>query len=125
MTARTKKITKSLEDAKKIEENLKKTEEEHGARINQAKKEAQVILAEANKQAEKQREETIALAKKESAKIVQETRGTIAQEKDKMISEVREEVAELITGSVGQILGKNIHLELDEKIIKEAIKKIR
>ena len=59
MNDRTKKIEKSLEDAKRIDDKLIKTEEDYKKVIADARKEAEGIMEKANQYAEKKKQEAI------------------------------------------------------------------
>lgn len=122
MDERSKDIAKSLDDAKKIEENLAKSLEEKNQIIMEAKKEAQGIIQKSQEQGKKQGEEIVASAKTEVANVIAGAKEQIAEEKIKMIKDVKTEVANLVVESTKKILEKVINKDLDEKIIKESLK---
>ena len=70
MQERTKKIEKSVDDAKKIEEKLERSEKDYDKKLAEAKKEANAIMEKTHIQAEKKRNEMIAKAKSDIGQII-------------------------------------------------------
>lgn len=125
MSDRTKKIEKSLDDARQIEENLKKSDEDMVVKIMEAKRAAQKILEDAARQAEKNKTETVAKAKEEVGKIVNQGKEQIAAEKEQMLKEVKSEVADLVIATTEKVLGKVMDKKLDQEIIEKTLKEIK
>ena len=122
MGDRTEKIEKSLDDAKKIEENLSRTEEDYGKELAKAKKEANDVLAKAGADAEKKRQEMLVNAKEEIGNIINQEKEKMQQEKAKNIKEIKREVADLVTASLEKILDEKIDGKKDQELIKKIIK---
>jgi len=125
MDRRTAEIAKSLEDAKKIEENLAKIEAEKAAKMLVAKKEAQEIIEQARQQGEVQGSQLIVEAKNEVQTVIAAAKEQIAGEKSKMLKEIKTEVADLVTLATEKILAKVGRPEIDEKIVETALKEIK
>jgi F-type H+-transporting ATPase subunit b len=122
MKDRTIAIEKSLEDAKKIDSKLEKTETEYKEVINKAKKEANEILAKTQEQSDKKREEMIQKAKAEIGHVITEEKEKIQQEKMKMLKEVKAEIADLVVDCTEKILEKKLNEKEDKDLIKKIIK---
>lgn len=122
MGDRTQRIEKSLEDAKKIEERLNKTEDEYKEKISQARKEAEKIIEEARQQAEKKRNESVVKAKEDIGKIINDEKANIQVEKAKILKEIKLEVSELIASSVEKVLEKKLDGNEDKELIKKVLK---
>ncbi|MDP3043312.1 MAG: F0F1 ATP synthase subunit B [bacterium] len=122
MGDRTKKIEKSIDDAKRIEEKLARSEEEYKKEIVRARKEAEIILEKAGQRAEERKQETIANAKEEIGQIINQEKAKIQQEKAKTLKEIKKEVADLVTASVEKVLGERMDNGKDGKIIGKIIK---
>ncbi len=123
MQDRTKKIEKSIDDAKKIEEKLSKTDEEYGKAISNAKKEANIIMEKANIMAEEKRQDLIKKAKNEIGQIINKEKEQMQAEKAKTLKEIKKETADLVVASLEKILEEKIDNKKDGELIKRMLKK--
>lgn len=121
MGERTKTIEKSLDDAKKIEENLAKAEEDYKEKINEAKKETSAIIAKAMETAEIKKKESINKAKEEIGQIINKEKAKIQEEKGQVLKEIKKEVADLVAVSLEKILKEKVDHKKDKDIIKKLI----
>lgn len=121
MKERTRKIEESLENADKIDEKLQKTEEAYTAKLNIAKKDAALIMENAQKQAEERRETMIKKAKEEIGQIINEEKAKMQKEKAITLKEIKSEVVDLVFASMEKILDKKIDSEEEKKMIKKMI----
>jgi F-type H+-transporting ATPase subunit b len=121
MKERTRKIEESLENADKIDEKLQKTEEAYTAKLNIAKKDAALIMENAQKQAEERRETMIKKAKEEIGQIINEEKAKMQKEKAITLKEIKSEVVDLVFASMEKILDKKIDSEEEKKLIKKMI----
>ncbi len=113
---RSRKIEKSLSDAKEIEARLAKAEEDYSRALSQARKEAGLIIAKANEQAGEKRAELIAKAKEEIGQIINDEKAKIQAEKARTLKEVREHVAELVAQSLEKLLKEQESDDIASKI---------
>lgn len=120
MEERSKKIEKSIDEAKKIEEKLKQTDMDYKEAMSNAKKEANLIMEKASAQAEEKREEMLKKAKLEIGSVINEEKAKMQTEKAEVLKELKKEVAEMVVSSLEKVLDKN----LDDKTDKELINKI-
>jgi len=123
MQERTKKIEKSLEDAKAIDENLVKTKEDYSKILAEAKKEANTILEKANLQAEEKRKEALVKAKEEIGIIINQEKAKMQADKAETLKEIKKEVADLVVASLEKILEEKITDKKDQELIKKTIAK--
>jgi F-type H+-transporting ATPase subunit b len=121
MGERTKKIEKSLEDAKAIEEKLAETREKYHAEMVKAKKEASLILERATEAAEEKRKEAIAKAKEEIGEIINKEKAQMQMEKAAVLKEIKKEVADLVAAGLEKVLGEKVDEKKDKEIIKRSI----
>jgi len=121
MGDRTKTIEKSLDDAKKIEENLAKAEEDYREKLNEAKKEASAILAKAMESADVKKKETINKAKEEIGQIINQEKAKMQTDKAVVLKEIKKEVADLVAASLEKILKEKVDAKKDKEIIKKLI----
>lgn len=124
MTERTEKIEKSLADAKVIEEKLQQVSAEEKRQLLEARKEAEIILAQAQQLADKQKQETADKAKAEVAKIIEASKKQIDQQKQEMVADIKKEVSELVVLAAQKIIAEKLTDTKDQKIIEDVIKNI-
>jgi F-type H+-transporting ATPase subunit b len=122
MGERTEKIDKSLKDADEIEKRLSLTEKEQTEIINAAKKQANLIIEEADKKGEVRREEMLVRAKEEIGDLMNAQRATIDRDKAETLKQIKAEVAELVVMSVEKVLNEKMDSEKDKQIIKDLVK---
>lgn len=122
MGERTEKIDKSLKDADEIEKRLSLTEKEQTEIINAAKKQANLIIEEADKKGELRREEMLARAEEEIGNLMNASRATIDRDKAETLKQIKAEVAELVVMTVEKILNEKMDSVKDQQIIKDLVK---
>ena len=122
MSERTEKIDKSLRDADEIEKRLSLTEKEQSEIINAAKKQANLIIEEADKKGEVRREKMLARAKEEIGNLMNASRATISRDKAETLKQIKAEVAELVVMTVEKVLNEKMDSEKDKQIIKDLVK---
>lgn len=115
-------IAKGLEDAKKIEENLLRSEAQKKEAASQARREAEAIIKKAESAAERLKTEFIQKARTESEKISAETKKQLADEKDKMFLEIKKQAADLIVAATEKILAEKMTDKKDLEMIEESVK---
>jgi len=125
MKERTEKIEKGLKDAKSFEEKLAQAERDRLKTLSVAKKEAEILLEKARQEAEANKKQMISQAKGEIEKLVASGKTQLASEKEKMVSEVRSEIGDLVVAATKKVLDVELNKEIDNKIIKEAIKEMK
>lgn len=125
MDKRTKEIEKSLNDAKKIEENLAKIGQEREATILSAKREAQEIIEKSRKQGQVHGQQIVEEAKGEVQTIISAAKEQIAQEKNQTLKEIKSEVGGLVVAAVTKILEKTSSKKIDEELVSEALREVK
>ena len=121
MNDRSKKIEKSLDDADRIEESLKKAGIEAKDVISQAKKEANEIIEMAGKQAEVKKDEILKRAKEEIGLVINKEKEQIRMEKETVLKEIKAEVSGLVIAVAEKILGDKVDAKVDQNYIKKVI----
>ena len=122
MEERSKKVAKSLVDAKKIEEQLALTQADYQKEIVQAKKEASLILEQARARADETKKEMIVRVKEEIGLMVNQQKAKLEQEKAVVLKEIRQDVAGLVIKTVEKVLNKKLDEKGDQELIKNLIK---
>jgi F-type H+-transporting ATPase subunit b len=117
-------ISNNLEHAEKSKQDAEKIKEEYALHLQNAKSEAQEIIARANKMGEETKNEIVNQAKAEAEKVSAKAQEEIRLEKAKALAELRDEVASLAVLAAGKILAKNIDIKDHEKMVKDFVKEV-
>jgi len=125
MTERQKMIDDSIDNAKRIQENLAKSEKEYQNRIDQAKVEANKIMEKAAESALLIAQETKENAKKEIEQLVLQARKSIKNEQELMRNQLKEETANFISLALQKIIGEKLDQTKDKKLIEEILEKLK
>ena len=119
---RTATIEKSLEDAKKIEENLMAAEAARDAKIMEARDEGRKIVEKARGLAEAQGAEIVAKSKAAVDAVVKQSKEQIIAEKSKMLEDAKGKISELVFVAVEKVLREKLDEKADKKLIEEALR---
>jgi len=122
MSDRSEKIDKSLKDADEIEKRLALTETEQETIIVAAKKQANLIVEEADKRGEKRRGELIEKAKKDIEQVMGAEREKMLLEKSETLKEIKTEVADLVILTLEKVLNEKMTSDKDHELIKRLVK---
>ena len=122
MNERSKKIEKSLSDAERIEEALKKAEEERKEILSRAKKEAGVIVEQAAMHAEVKKNEMLERAKEEIGQVINKEKEKIRTEKEQVLKELKAEVTSLVIAVTEKVLGEKVDDKIDQNLIKKMVR---
>jgi F-type H+-transporting ATPase subunit b len=121
---RRQRIEHSLQEAQRIETELKAIEVKREEVLIEAKRGAQAILKEAEVQAEKQRQETLIRVRAEAERVISEARSKLEAEQVEAMREMRREAAKLVVQAVTKVVGKLSASEIDKKLVEEAVQEV-
>lgn len=122
MADRSAKIDKSLKDADAIEKRLALTERERAEIITAAKRQANLIIEEADKRGEVRKGELIVKAKEEIGQVINNEKAKLNREKAETLKEIKKEVAELVILTVEKLLNEKMTGDKDRELIKKLAK---
>ncbi|MDD5313273.1 MAG: F0F1 ATP synthase subunit B [Dehalococcoidia bacterium] len=115
------KIKESLEQAEKIKEQTSRSEEQIKAAIEAARKEGQVIIAQASQIADKIKEEAKEGARKEADIIINKAKDEIKLERDKSIADLRTEFANLTVLAAEKVIKESVDAKKHRKLIDDVL----
>ena len=124
MRDREEQIEHSISEAHKARETAEKMLADYEAKMQNAKKEAQDIVANASKMGDDMRQKIIADAQTEAAKNLTKAKEEIAGEKAKALAEIRDEVATLALLAAGKVVGRTIDDEDQKKLVEEFVSEV-
>jgi F-type H+-transporting ATPase subunit b len=115
-------IRRSLDEADKARTEARKLLEEHRALINQARGQAEEILAEARRVADSQRQRVKDETEADRQRRLEETKRQIEAETHRALQQIRAEVAELTLVATTKVTGKVLDDADHRRLIEDAIK---
>ena len=121
---RANRIKESMDMTESVKEQAANAEEEAKKRIEEAGKEGQGVIARAIKTGEEIKQKAEQDAKPEAEALVARARNEIQQERDEAITELRKEFTDLTISAAEKIieqeLDKEAHRKLIDKVIEES-----
>jgi F-type H+-transporting ATPase subunit b len=112
-------IEQGLKDAEQARRDRENAEAERVATLAEARKEANDILARAQRVAQETRDADIAATREELERMRDRAMGEIDAEKGRAIAELRGEVADLALAAAGRVLGESMTDERQRRLVRE------
>ena len=112
-------IGKGLEEAEAAARDRELAHAEREAALDEARKEAQAMIARATKIAEDSRVEIVAAARAEAEKVGARARDEIVAEKEKAIAELRSQVADLALQAAGRLVSAEMSTPTQRRLVEE------
>lgn len=114
-------ISRSLKEAKKIEEDLKNLEQVKESEMREARVKSKELVNRATLAAEEEKNRILAQTKDTSDKLVVEAKGIIRREKEQMLKDLEKEAGGLAVLMVEKFFKKNMTKDEQEKIAKDIV----
>jgi F-type H+-transporting ATPase subunit b len=112
-------IEEGLRDAEQARRDRESAESERVAALQEARREANEILARAQKVAQETRDADIAATKADLERMRERAAAEIESEKVRAITEVRNEVADLALRAAGKVVGETMTGEREQRLVSE------
>jgi len=112
-------IEEGLRDAEQARRDRESAEAERLAALQEARREANDILARAQKVAQDSREADIAATKAELERMRERAAAEIDAEKQRAIGELRTEVADLALRAASRVVGETMTSERERRLVQE------
>lgn len=112
-------IEQGLKDAEQARNDRENAESERVATLTEARREANDILARAQKVAQETRDADIATTKEELERLRERAAAEIEAEKARAISDVRAEVADLALRAAGRVVGETMTSDRERRLVEE------
>jgi F-type H+-transporting ATPase subunit b len=117
-------IKKSLEDAERAKLELEKLQHESAKIMQQARIEAESMLAKTRTDADRFREELKVKAKEEADAIVRTAEQRIQLQTRQALQQIRHEVADIAVVLASKLLERNLAKEDNDRLISETLRQI-
>lgn len=118
---RSKKISKSLQEAEEIKEKLKLADQTYESKVAEAKKEVGEILAKTEAAAETLREQKIKETKTQVLEIIEAGKVALQRQKEQVLKEAQGEMVGLVAAVAAKVLGEKMTTEDDKKLIEKVV----
>jgi F-type H+-transporting ATPase subunit b len=112
-------IEQGLQDAEQARRDRQNAEAERLATLAEARREANDILARAQRVAQETRDADIAATREELERMRDRATGEIEAEKARAIAELRGEVTELALAAAGRVVGESMTDERQRRLVQE------
>jgi F-type H+-transporting ATPase subunit b len=116
---RKERIEQGLKDAEQARQDRENAETERVSTLTEARREANDILARAQRVAQETRDTDIAATKEELERMRQRAAAEIEAEKVRAIADVRAEVADLALQAAGRVVGETMSTERERRLVEE------
>ncbi len=117
-------IRKGLEDAQAAARDREQAQAERQAAVEAARKEAQAMLARANKMADDTRNEILSQARAEAEKVTQRATEEIRAEKDRAMAELRGQVADLALAAAARLVKAEMDGPTQRRLVEEFLAEV-
>lgn len=118
---RKQRIQESLNAAERMRERESETQREVQAALEEARREGQTMIGQAQQIASRIQDEAREQAQREADAIVQRARNEIQLERDNAITEVRREFADLTITAAEQIIKQSLDRNAHQRLIDEVL----
>jgi F-type H+-transporting ATPase subunit b len=112
-------IEQGLQDAEQARRDRESAEVERLATLQEARREANEILARAQKVAQESRDSDIAATKADLERMRERAAADIESEKQRAIADLRNEVTDLALRAAGRVVGETISAERERRLVAD------
>ncbi|HET6745626.1 MAG TPA: F0F1 ATP synthase subunit B [Candidatus Limnocylindria bacterium] len=118
-------IKKGLEDAEAAARDRELAQAEREAALDEARKEAQAMIARATKIADDSKAEILAEAKAQAEKVTARATEEITAEKDRAMAELRATVADLALEAASRLVRKEMDSPTQRKLVEDFLAEVK
>jgi F-type H+-transporting ATPase subunit b len=119
LAARRERIEQGIRDAEQARKDRESAEQERLAALSEARREANDILARAQKVAQETRDADIAATREELERLRSRASEEIAAEKQRALAELRGEVADLALQAAGRVVRETMTDQRQRRLVEE------
>jgi F-type H+-transporting ATPase subunit b len=119
LASRRERIEQGIRDAEQARKDRESAEQERLAALTEARREANDILARAQKVAQETRDADIVATREELERMRVRATDEIAAEKQRALAELRGEVADLALQAAGRVVGETMTDQRQRRLVEE------
>jgi F-type H+-transporting ATPase subunit b len=112
-------IDQSMRDARIAAEKAVAAQEEFERRVNESKREAQMVLAQANEMSAKLREDILAEAREQARQLIDKAKEEIEAERARTMAQLEKQVADLAITVSERVIGESLNEESQRRLISD------
>jgi F-type H+-transporting ATPase subunit b len=124
LRTRTERIRESLENAEKVKQQLARVDADYDAKLAEARREAQTILAQATDRARVQEQELVTAARANIERLEMEARAKVDQERLQTLRGLQTQLAGLVTQTASTVIGKELQGKGHDELINKSIEQL-
>ena len=124
MDERAARISKGLEDAEAAARDRELARAERESALDEARREAQAMIARATKIAEDSRQEIVGAARAEAEKVATRAAEEITAEKERAIAELRSQVADLALEAAGKLIKAEMSGATQRQLVEQFLAEV-
>jgi F-type H+-transporting ATPase subunit b len=117
--AREKALADAIEGAKRDREDAARLLTEHRQQIDNARADAQKLIAEARGVAEKMRSDVLEKTRAEQQEMLERARQDIVAERDRAIAELRREAVDLAIRGASKVIEENLDSDKNRRLVEQ------
>ena len=121
---RQERIEADLESARTDKDDAEALKNEYEAKMANAQKDADAVLAEARQKAVKNEEMIISQAKDEAAGIIRQAHNEAELEKRKVVDEVKTQIIDVASVLAGKVVAAGIDTNIQDSLVEETLKEV-
>jgi F-type H+-transporting ATPase subunit b len=122
LRTRRERIEQGLKDAEQARRDRERAEEERVATLAEARREANDILARAQKVAQDTRDADIAATREELDRMRTRATAEIEAEKHRALADLRSEVADLALAAAGKVVGESMTDQRQRRLVEDFLR---
>ena len=122
--AREQSLQQAIDAAKADREAAAKLLQEHEARIEAARGDAQKLIADGRSMAEKMRSDLLEQTRKEQQDMLERARREIESEKDRAIAQLRREAVDLALAGASKVIEQNLESQKNRQLVESYLASI-
>ena len=118
---RSQRIREGLEAAEQSKEQAAKAEQDVARQLEEARRQGQALIAQAQEASNRIQEESRNQARREGEALLERARNEIQLERDQAISELRREFADLTVAAAEKVIGQSLDSQAHRRLIDEVL----
>ncbi|MBI4299915.1 MAG: F0F1 ATP synthase subunit B [Chloroflexi bacterium] len=121
LDSRSARIKESLDEADKLRQEVARSDQEAQARLEEARREGQDLIAQAGHIGERLKEEARQDARREAEAIIERARSEIQMERDEAIVQLRQQFADLAIMAAEKVIKASLDRLAHQRLIQEVL----
>ncbi|MGB2695431.1 MAG: F0F1 ATP synthase subunit B [Dehalococcoidia bacterium] len=118
---RAQRVREGLDAAEESKEHASAAEQEMTGQIEEARRQGQALIAQAQEASNRVQEEARNQARREAEVLLERARGEIQLERDQAIAELRREFADLTVNAAEKVISQSLDRDAHRRLIDEVL----